>query len=81
MIGGPSPKRPPRRGPVRSRHRLLTLIAMAVVPFAAAGAAPLTILHADSLAGLMRSLKTTFEAQHPGVAITLVSGVSRDPPS
>jgi len=63
---------------MRRRHRLITLIAMAVVPFAAASAAPLTILHADSLAGPMLSLKTTFEAQHPGVAITLVSGVSRD---
>jgi len=63
---------------MRSRHRLLTLIAMAVMPFGTAGAGPLTILHADSLAGPMRALKTAFEAQHPSVTITLVSGVSRD---
>ena len=57
---------------------LLRLIAMAVVPFSTASAAPLTILHADSLAGPMRALKPAFEAQHPGVTIMLVPGVSRD---
>ena len=59
------------------RHLLPWLIAMAAMPIAA-GAAPLTILHADSLAGPMRALKTAFEAGHPDVAITLVAGVSRD---
>jgi len=61
------------------RHAvLLSLIAMASIAMSAAGAAPLAIFHADSLAGPMRSLKTEFEARHPGTAITLVSGVSRD---
>src|SRR5262245_47412646 len=39
---------------------------------------PLAIFHADSLAGPMKGLKAAFEAQHPGVAITLASGVSRE---
>ena len=61
------------------RHAvLLSLIAMVSIAMSAAGAAPLAIFHADSLAGPMRSLKTAFEARHPGTAITLVSGVSRD---
>ncbi len=56
---------------------LLSLIAMAAsVSIAAAG--PLAVFHADSLAGPMRELKRAFEAQHPGVAIDLVPGVSRD---
>jgi molybdate transport system substrate-binding protein len=56
---------------------LLSLIAMAAaLPDAAA--APVTVFHADSLAGPMRELKRAFEAQHPGVALDLVSGVSRD---
>jgi molybdate transport system substrate-binding protein len=63
---------------MRGRQLLLPLIAMVSMPFTAASAGTLTILHADSLAGLLRSAKTAFEAQHPGVAITLVSGVSRE---
>jgi len=61
------------------RHAvLLPLIALAAMPMATAGAAPLTIFHADSLAGPMRALKTAFEVRHPGTTIALVSGVSRD---
>jgi molybdate transport system substrate-binding protein len=61
------------------RHAaLFPLIALAAMPVATAGAAPLAIFHADSLAGPMRALKTAFEARHPGTTITLVSGVSRD---
>lgn len=63
---------------MRGRQLLLPLIAMLSMPFTAASAGTLTILHADSLAGLLRSAKTAFEAQHPGVAFTLVSGVSRE---
>ena len=41
-------------------------------------ASELVVLHADSLAGPMRSLKGAFEAKHPGLAITLTPGVSRE---
>jgi len=43
-----------------------------------ATASELVILHADSLAGPMRSLKSAFEAKHPGLVITLTPGVSRE---
>ncbi len=56
---------------------LLCLIAMAIGSPRAA-AAPIVVLHADSLAGPMRALKQAFEARHPGVTLDLVSGVSRD---
>jgi len=56
---------------------LLCVIAMAIASTAAT-AAPVTVFHADSLAGPMRALKQAFEAQHPGVTLELVSGVSRD---
>jgi len=57
---------------------LLPLIAMAVISPRPAAAAALEVFHADSLAGPMRELKKAFEAQHAGVTLNLVSGVSRD---
>jgi molybdate transport system substrate-binding protein len=52
---------------------------LAALPWLAAGAqaAELAILHADSLAGPMRELKTAFETKRQGTTINLVSGVSR----
>ena len=60
-------------------RRLILLsmgLAMSLVA-AAAHVGTLEIFHADSLAGPMRDLKTAFESDHPGVAISLTSGVSK----
>lgn len=42
-----------------------------------ARAASLEVFHADSLAGPMKELKKAFEGKHPGVTVTLTSGVSK----
>jgi len=44
---------------------------------ASAFAGELEVFHADSLAGPMRDLKAAYEAKHPGVALKLTSGVSK----
>jgi molybdate transport system substrate-binding protein len=54
----------------------MALLAMLVAP--AALAVELEVLHADSLAGPMRALKTAFETKNSGVTLKLTSGVSRD---
>ena len=55
--------------------RLALLIALSVT---GARAADLEVLHADSLAGPMRALKSAYEAKNPGTALKLTSGVSRE---
>lgn len=42
-----------------------------------ARAASLEVFHADSLAGPMKEIKKAFEAKHPGMTVTLTSGVSK----
>jgi molybdate transport system substrate-binding protein len=42
-----------------------------------AAASSVEVFHADSLAGPMKALKKAFEEKHPGVTITLTSGVSK----
>ena len=61
----------------RSARTLLLVAALSALSTAGAVAAGLEVFHADSLAGPMRELKKAFEAKHPGVAINLTSGVSR----
>lgn len=63
---------------VRGMAVLLGLTAVMAMPLSNAMAATLEVFHADSLSGPMRELKRAFEAQHPGVTINLVSGVSRE---
>ncbi len=70
-----------RRLPIFAIRRMaayLGLAAMMAMPLTNAMAAPLEVFHADSLAGPMRELKRAFEAQHSGVTINLMSGVSRE---
>ena len=55
------------------------LLALAVTLSATgAQAAEVVVLHADSLAGPMRALKSAFEAKNPGVTLNLTPGVSRE---
>ena len=56
---------------------LLLLPVLTMVPASGAIGAELQVFHADSLAGPMRELRSAFEAKHPGVAINLTAGVSR----
>lgn len=55
--------------------RLALLIALSMT---GASAAELEVLHADSLAGPMRALKSAFEAKNPGTTLKFTSGVSRE---
>lgn len=60
--------------------RLLIVLAAGMImslATTASRAATLEIFHADSLAGPMRALKSTFEAKNPGVDINLTSGTSK----
>jgi molybdenum ABC transporter molybdate-binding protein len=50
---------------------------LAVFPVGRTSAASLEVFHADSLAGPMKAIKQAFEGKHPGVAINLTSGVSK----
>ena len=64
----------------RPRSAVALLVAIGAIgafPVAAALAADIEVLHADSLAGPMRELKRAFEAQQPGVNVKLTAGVSR----
>jgi molybdate transport system substrate-binding protein len=63
---------------MRRRLAFLLCVIATAMGTPQAVAAPVTVFHADSLAGPMRALKQAFEAQHPGVTLDLVSGVSRD---
>jgi len=45
---------------------------------ASAHAGDVVVLHADSLAGPLRTLKSAYEATHPGVDLRLIPGVSRE---
>ncbi len=56
---------------------LIGVAVAAVLPVDRAGAGSLDVLHADSLAGPMEGIKRAFEGAHPGVAIRLTSGVSK----
>ena len=56
------------------RLGIAATVALTITP---ALAVDLEIFHADSLAGPMRDLKAAYEAKHPGVALNLTSGVSR----
>ena len=56
----------------------LALLIAPLVAGASAAAAELEVLHADSLAGPMRALKSAFEAKNPGTTLKLTSGVSRE---
>ena len=61
----------------RSVRFLLLLPLLSTLMTFGAIAAELEVFHADSLAGPMRELKGAFQAKHPGVALNLTSGVSR----
>ena len=56
---------------------LCQVVALAALAAGSAGAGPVEVFHADSLAGPMRELKKAFEAKNQGVTINLTSGVSR----
>jgi molybdate transport system substrate-binding protein len=57
-------------------QRLLMAVAI-MLAGSATRAAEIVVFHADSLAGPMRAVKGAFEAKHPGVNVTLTSGVSK----
>jgi len=61
----------------RGAGALLLLPLLGIVPAGAAAGAEIEVFHADSLAGPMRELRNAFVAQHPGVAVNLTSGVSK----
>ena len=63
---------------VRCAAVLLHAVVLTMLSVGAAIAADVEVLHADSLAGPMRALKTAFEAKNAGVTLKLTSGVSRD---
>src|SRR6478672_1075875 len=62
--------------PIRA---LQQAIVAAVVAFGSTltMAAEIEVLHADSLAGPLRAVKTAFEAKQPGTTVKLTSGVSK----
>lgn len=64
----------------RFLFRAVLVVVLGLLAFFPVGrtvAASLEVFHADSLAGPMKEIKQAFEGKHPGVAITLTSGVSR----
>ena len=69
------PRKPERAAAHRWFGRgIAATIALMIAP---AFAVDLEIFHADSLAGPMRELKSAYEATHPGIAVNLTSGVSK----
>jgi molybdate transport system substrate-binding protein len=68
----------PAPGLWHCRRFLSRCALLAALCTAAAHAAEIVVLHADSLAGPMRGLKSAFEARNGGVTLKLTPGVSKD---
>lgn len=68
----------PAKSPICGASLFAWFVLFSILLMPMAVAAELDVLHADSLAGPMRALKSAFEAKHVGVTLKLTSGVSRD---